>query len=82
MSCDFSTYNSLRDQTATKAGAASTACTALTDAEAALAAAQADVNAKTADKQLAYSEWEAAEQAENAEAAALGIAPCPSPPEA
>lgn len=80
MACDFSSYNSLRAETATKSDAAAAACVALVEAEAALSDAQTDVNTKTADKTMAYAEWETAERAENAEATNLGIAPCvPSP---
>ena len=81
MACDFSSYDSLRAETATKSDAAAASCAALVEAEAALAAAQTDVNTKTADKSMAYAEWEAAERAENAEAINLGIAPCVPPPQ-
>lgn len=82
MSCDFSTYTSLRDATRDASAEAAQACTAVQTAEAALADAEQTLADANAAKTAAYAAWEAAERAENAEAARLGINPSPTPPPA
>ena len=80
MSCDFSTYNALRDATRNAANEAAASCTAVEVAQAALVDAQATLDAAQADKAMKYDEWERAEKAENAEATRLGINPTPVTP--
>ena len=80
MSCDFTTYNQLRDDTRNKALAASNACAAVETAELALQDAQAAYEASQVTKADAYDQWQRAERAENAEATRLGIDPIPTPP--
>ena len=80
MSCDFSTYNQLRDVTRNASVDAKAACDSLTTAEQAVADAQAALTTAQQNKQSAYRAWEDAEKAENAEAIRLGIDPSPSPP--
>ena len=79
MSCDFSTYNQLRDVTRNASVDAKSACDSLTVAEQAVADAQAALAAAQQAKQSAYRAWEDAEKAENAEAERLGINPTPEP---
>ena len=77
MACDFSIYNSLRDDTRNKALTASNACASVETAQLALADAQAALNAAQVAKAEAYDAWQKAERAENAEAISLGIDPLP-----
>lgn len=79
MSCDFSTYNQLRDVTRNASVDAKAACDSLVVAEQAVSDAQAALTAAQTAKQSAYRAWEDAEKAENAEAVRLGIDPNPVP---
>ena len=75
--CDFTQYNQLRDVTRNASVDAKAACDSLVVAEQSVADAQAALTAAQQAKNTAYRAWEDAEQAENAEAARLGINPIP-----
>jgi hypothetical protein len=75
--CDYTIYFEKRNITTAKANASQAACVATNNAEQAMNDSQAAYEAALAEEQTAKAEWEAAEQAENAEAARLGIDPIP-----
>ena len=71
-SCDFSTYETLRNATTSAANDAKAACVAEQTARDAVQDAEATLADAVAAKEAAYDAWETAEQAENLAAKDLG----------